>query len=100
MKRVKPMHTISPLTVGFGLDSLILEFKVTLYYGCFTQVVLTAPFTHTQMHTPSTWLLWQISTFQLLVSFVLAPDLGSHQPDTHQGLLYLTAVLQWAYGIG
>lgn len=37
---------ISPLTVGFGLASLILEFKVTVYDGRFTQVVLTAPFTH------------------------------------------------------
>lgn len=94
---------ISPLTVGFVLAALTLEFKVTLYYGCFTQVVLTVLLTHTQTqtHKPSTRFLWKISTFQLLVSsFVLAPDLGSHQPGTHQGIPQLTAVSQWACDVG
>lgn len=57
-------------------------------------------YTYTQMHPPSIWLPWQISTFQLLVSFVLTADLCPHQPDTDQGIPHLTAVLQWAYGVG
>lgn len=86
----------------FGSVALIVEFRVTLYYGCFSQGVNTgsvdnSPYTHTL----STWLLWQASTFWVLVTFsVLPPDLGSHHLGIHSpGHSAPTALLLFCNGL-
>lgn len=96
---------ISPLTAGFWLGcSHSCVQGHPLLWVFHPGGVDSSLYTHTHIHTDAHTLhlvSLQISPFQLLVSsFLLAPTPGSHQPDTHQGISHLTAVLLRAYDIG
>lgn len=105
---VSPLTLVSPIKLWqdtFGSVALILELRESpVIMGVSPREstlggVDNSPYTHTHP-TPSTWLLWQASTFQVLVSsFVLAPDLRSHRLGIHHGVSQLTASLLFCNGL-